>query len=58
MIKIQYLLDNDDWTDKQYEDDQDNERIFTITKTMIKELIYENVKLPEGCYIDEVYLNN
>jgi len=57
-ITVSYILDNDNWTDKQFEDNQDTENLFEITEEMIKDLIRENVKLGEGDWIDQVYFES
>ena len=54
-IKIEYILDNNDWSDEQFEDAGDTRNEFTITDEMIKLLIRENVKLKQGDFIAEIY---
>jgi len=54
-IKVRYILDNKDWTDAQYEDDQDIENEFEITEEMIIYLIRQNSNLEKGDYVESVY---
>lgn len=53
-FKIRYYLDNDAWTDEQFEDAGDIENVFTITEDMINDLIRERVKLSKGDFISEI----
>lgn len=45
-IKVEYLLDNEDWSDEEFEQAQDVKNEFIITESMIENLIreYGNVK--------------
>lgn len=43
MIKVEYLIDDDHMTEKEYEDQ--NYREFTITEDMIVQLINEHADL-------------
>lgn len=54
-IKIKYILDNENWTDEQYDTAQDVNNEFEITEDMIIDLIYQNSNLDKGDYIDAVY---
>jgi hypothetical protein len=56
MIKISYVLDNDNWSDSEYEDNQDIEREILITKEMLIDLIERNVTLEPGTFIDTLYI--
>ncbi len=53
-LKLNYILDNPNWTDAEYEDAQDIDRVFILTEDMIINLIRQSVKLEEGCYIESV----
>lgn len=53
-IKINYILDNPEWTDAEYEDAQDVNREFTLTEDMIIDLIRQSVKLEHGTYIESI----
>lgn len=55
-IKVRYILDNEDWSDAQYEDAQDIENEFEITEDMIVDLILQNSNLEKGDYIESVYI--
>jgi hypothetical protein len=53
-FKIRYYLDNNAWTDEQFEDAQDIENVFTITEDMIVDLIRGRVELEPGDFISEI----
>jgi len=53
-IKINYILDNPNWTDAEYEDAQDIDREFILTEDMIIDLIHQSVKLDGETYIESV----
>ena len=53
-LKLNYILDNPNWTDAEYEDAQDIDRVFILTEEMIIDLIHQSVKLENGCYIESV----
>ena len=53
-LKLTYILDNPDWTEAEYEDAQDIDRVFILTEDMIIDLIRQSVKLEDGCYIESV----
>jgi hypothetical protein len=53
-FKIKYYLDNNAWTDEQFEDAGDIENVFTITKDMVVDLIRGRVKLEPGDFISEI----
>ena len=53
-LKLNYILDNPNWTDAEYEDAQDIDRVFILTEDMIIDLIRQSVKLEDGCYIESV----
>ncbi len=54
-IKVRYILDNENWSDGQYEDAQDIENEFEITEDMIVDLIRQNSNLEKGDYVESVY---
>jgi len=58
MIKINYIIDNDSWSDEEFNNQQDTDRIFVITREMIEELIYQNVEFEEGTDIADFYVEN
>lgn len=51
-IKIEYILDNDAWSEEEFQDAKD--KIFIITEGMIEDLIYQNEKLENGDYIHTI----
>ena len=53
-LKLTYILDNPNWTEAEYEDAQDIDRVFILTEDMIIDLIRQSVKLEDGCYIESV----
>jgi len=57
-IRVEYVLDNDAWSDEDFDKAQDEDRIFTITKDMIIDLIEQNCKLDKGDYITDQDLYN
>jgi hypothetical protein len=50
MIKVEYRLDSPHMSDEEWENQE--ERVFVITKDMIIDLIQDKVVLPEGTYVD------
>jgi len=57
-IRVEYVLDNDDWSDKDFDKAQDEDRIFTITKDMIIDLIEQNCNLDKGDYITSIFIKS
>ena len=57
MIEIRYILDNVNWSDSEYEDNQDIERKILITKNMLIDLIERNATLEPGTFVDELYVS-
>jgi hypothetical protein len=53
-IKIRYYLDNNTWSDEEFEYAGDIENVFTITQDMIIDLIRERVRLNSGDFISEI----
>lgn len=51
-IKIEYILDNDAWSEEEFQDAKD--KIFIITEGTIEDLIYQNEKLQNGDYIHTI----
>ncbi len=58
MIKINYTLDNENWSDEEFNNQQETDKVFVITREMIEELIYQNVKLEEDTHIADFYVEN
>jgi hypothetical protein len=56
-IVLEYIIDNEDWTDQEYEDNQDVERTLEITEEMLRALILQNVELQPGDFIDQIIIN-
>ena len=56
-IILEYIIDNEDWSDQEYEDNQDVERTLEITDEMLKALILQNVELQPGDFIDQIIIN-
>ena len=56
-IVLEYIIDNEDWSDQEYEDNQDVERTLEITDEMLKALILQNVELQPGDFIDQIIIN-
>lgn len=57
MIKISYLLDNEDWSDEQFENQE--ERGITLSEHDIVDMIkYGRINnypgIPEGCWVNEI----
>jgi hypothetical protein len=50
-VKIQYVLDNDNWTEKQFNKAQDCDNTFVITEEMIIDLINQNCNLEDGDFV-------
>jgi hypothetical protein len=57
-ITIDYVLDNDNWSDEDFNKAQDIDRQFIITKDMIKDLIYQNCNLEKGDYISSIFIKS
>ena len=55
-ITIDYVLDNDNWSDEDFNKAQDIDRQFIITKDMIEDLIYQNCNLEKGDYISSIFI--
>jgi len=58
MITVDYIIDNENWSDEEFDEQQETDRSFIITKEMIIELIQQNVKLNKGDEITEVWVTN
>jgi hypothetical protein len=56
-IILEYIIDNEDWSDQEYEDNQDVERTLEITDEMLKALILQHVELQPGDFIDQIIIN-
>lgn len=56
-IILEYIIDNDAWSDQEYEDNQDVERTLEITDEMLRALILQNVELQPGDFIDQITIN-
>ena len=56
-IVLEYIIDNKDWSDQEYEDNQDIERTLEITEEMLRALILQNVELQPGDFIDQIIIN-
>lgn len=46
MIKINYVIERDDMTDEEYENQEEQE--FIVTEDMLYELVKENISLGKG----------
>ena len=57
-IRVEYVLDNDAWSDKDFDKAQDEDRVFTITKDMIIDLIEQNCNLDKGDYITSIFIKS
>jgi hypothetical protein len=57
-ITIDYVLDNDNWSDEDFNKAQDIDRQFIITKDMIEDLIYQNCNLEKGDYISSIFIKS
>lgn len=53
-IIVEYVIDNDSWTEQEFEDNQDIERTFHITEQMLIDLIHQNVELGEGNFVSMI----
>lgn len=53
-IKVEYILDNNNWSDDEFEKAQDTDNHFYITMDMISDLIHQNVSLNEGDFVSEI----
>jgi hypothetical protein len=56
MVKVDYIIDNETWSDEEFDKQQEVDRSFIITEEMIIQLIKQNVKLGNGDDIAEVYV--
>lgn len=56
-IVLEYIIDNEDWSDQEYEDNQDVERTLEITDEMLRALILQNVELQPGDFIDQIIIH-
>lgn len=57
-ITIDYVLDNDSWSDEDFNKAQDVDRQFIITKDMLEDLIYQNCNLEKGDYISSIFIKS
>jgi hypothetical protein len=57
-ITIDYVLDNDNWSDEDFNKAQDVDRQFIITKDMIEDLICQNCNLEKGDYISSIFIKS
>lgn len=57
-IRVEYILDNDVWSDKDFDKAQVEDRVFTITKDMIIDLIEQNCNLDKGDYITSIFIKS
>ena len=53
-IIVEYVVDNDNWTEQEFEDNQDIERTFHITEEMLIDLVQQNVELEEGNFVSMI----
>ena len=53
-IIVEYVVDNEDWTEQEFEDNQDTERTLEITQDMLEDLILQNSNLQPGEFIDSI----
>ena len=53
-IIIEYTIDNEAWSDEDYELEQNIVKEFIITGEMIKDLIQNYIKLEPGDYVDNI----
>ena len=51
-IIVEYTLDNDNWSDEEFEDAPIEE--FTVTIDMIRDLIIDYTKMEKGSVIHEI----
>ncbi len=56
-IILEYIIDNEDWSDQEYEDNQDIERTLEVTDEMLRALILQHVELQPGDFIDQIIIN-
>lgn len=56
-IKIEYIVDNESWTEEEFEANQDIDREFFITEDMIIDLIKQNSNLGLGDFIHSYNVN-
>ena len=56
-IVLEYIIDNEDWSDQEYEDNQDVERKLEVTEEMLRALILQNVELQPGDFIDQIIIH-
>ena len=52
MIKITYLIDNDDWSDEDFQNNSEQELV--LTKDMVIDYINRFVTLEKDCYLDDI----
>ena len=57
-ITVEFVLDNDSWSDEEFNKAQDKDNIFIITKDMIEDLIYQNCNLEKGDYIQSIFIKS
>jgi hypothetical protein len=53
-IVVEYIIDNEDWTEQEFEDNQDIERTLEITEDMLHDLIMQNSNLKSGDFVDSI----
>jgi hypothetical protein len=53
-IIVEYIIDNEDWSEQEFEDNQDTERTLEITEDMLEDLILQNSNLQPGEFIDSI----
>ena len=58
MITVHYIIDNESWSDEEFNNDQDTDREFIITREMIQELLEQKVELNDGDEIADFYTTN
>ena len=56
-IVLEYIIDNEDWSDQEYEDNQDVERKLEVTEEMLRGFILQNVELQPGDFIDQIIIH-
>lgn len=55
-IKVDFILDNDSWTEEEFEENQEIDREFIITEEMIINLITQNAKFELGDFIHTIVI--
>lgn len=53
-IIVEYIIDNEDWTEQEFEDNQDISRTLEITEDMLHDLILQNSNLESGDFVDSI----